>query len=120
MPKITDEIKKQLNAQHEKLQPIIEKYCQIQPTIDFSYFDGFYKGLHWQTDFAMVEFLLYRDSEVLRAYRNDDSEWMEIDTGFLQENSCLERFGIRENFHAEEIEEKYIKLAFEWLEGKNG
>lgn len=115
MEQLTDEIKEQLNARQATFQPLIDCYAKSEPEIMFNFFDGWYKSLFWKSEQATVEFCFYRGSESLQAYKSDELSSIEIDTGYLHANACVERNWVRESFHAEQIEERFIKEAFEWL-----
>ena len=94
---------------------LIDKYAKTEPEISYGYFDGNYLSYYWSSDKGSIEFWFRTGGLEMMAYRDDDSEWMEIDDFYGRgRGSCIERFGKRE-YIENIIKEEHIKEAFGWL-----
>ena len=112
MKTLSDEHKKQIQQEFDRFKVLIGKFAQTEPKTSYNYFDGWHLSAHWRNEKASVEFLCYQSSSELKAYKDDDSEWMEIDEG--RRCSCVERNGKREKL-PNIITENDIRQAFAWL-----
>ena len=112
MKTLSQQHKESIQNEFNRFQPLINRYAKEKPTISYNYFDGWYMSAFWRNEKASVEFCCYQTGSELNAYKDDDSEWLEIDEG--RRCSCIERNGNRKKL-PDIITESRIKQVFAWL-----
>lgn len=110
--KLTREIIENIEKQYNKISDLISEYSKnYKPEEEYLYFDGNYLSLFWKNKFASIQFVFYQNSIELYAYKDDDSEWLEVIDGRKSYRGTLNK---RENFQGE-ISEEIIKEVFSWF-----